>query len=117
MPATDYTKYRAQGVIPYAVEDLIGRGEGVDVTQTTVMTVSGSVSSLPPTPLGRRNYIQVKNIGTTDVAIVTSTGTAHTSGMIVTASGGTWEENTDSPLYIVSTGADSEVRVYERSER
>lgn len=117
MPAEDYTKYRAQGVIPYAIEDLIGRGEGVDKTQTTLMVVSGTLSLLPASPLGRRDYIHVRNEGSVDVSITTATGTTHSGGMIVSANGGEWSDNTDSLLYIVSTGAASEVRVYERSER
>ena len=117
MPAEDYTKYRAQGVIPYAVEDLIGRNDSNDKAQTTGMTVSGTADLLPPNPLGRRNYIKVKNEGAVDVAITTATGVAHADGIIVDANGGEWEDSTDAILYIVSTGADSNVRVYERSSK
>ena len=117
MPAEDYTKYRAQGVIPYEIDDVIGRKGWIDTAQTTLMVVSGTADRLPPSPLGRRNYIYVKNEGSVDVAITTATGTTHSGGMIVSANGGEWSDSTDSPLYIVSTGANSEVRVYERATR
>lgn len=117
MPAEDYTKYRAQGVIPYEINDIIGRRDQMDTAQTSVMIVSSTASLLPESPLGRRDYIKVKNIGATDVSIVTASGMTASSGIIVDATGGEWEDNTDAVLYIISTGADSEVRVYERASR
>lgn len=101
-----------------SMDDKIGRSDSRDRVQTTSMTVTSGVHQLvPPTPLGRRNHIKIKNEGAVDVAIVTASGVAHASGYIVDASGGTFEDYTDAPLYIVSTGASSNVRVYERSER
>jgi len=116
MPANDYTRYRAQGVIPYAVEDIIGRQEG-DNVHVTSMSVTGVHSLLPDIPLVGRTYMKVVNEGAVDVAIVTASGVVAATGFTVDASGGTWEDNVSANLYIVSTGAASTVKVYERASK
>lgn len=113
----DYTRSRTIGSIPYAIDDIIGRKENKDSVATTVMTVSGTPDLLPPSPLGRRDYIKVVNEGSVDVAIVTSASGLPANGLLIAASGGNWEDNTNATFYIVSTGANSEVRVYERASR
>lgn len=111
----DKAKYRTVGVVPYDIDDRIGRDDGgIDKTAITNITASGVITLLPASPLGRRNYISVKNTGSVDVEIFNSTTS---SGITVAASGGTWEENASGSFYIKSTGADSAVTVYERSSR
>jgi len=96
------------------VNDVIGRQTGVDKVRTTSVTATSGVALLPASPLPRRNYIKVKTVGTTTVEILYSTA----SGVVgyPLPQNAEWEENTDAVLYIKSTGADSEVRVYERAE-
>lgn len=113
----DYTKNRKTGVIPYDVDDKIGRIDGRDKTQTTVITVSGIASLLPALPLGRRNYIKIKNLdGSTSVSVLPSADTTYSGGYIVVA-GGEWEDNTDAVLYITTLAGSVNVQVYERSSR
>ena len=109
----DKAKYRTVGVVPYAVEDRIGRTDSRDSVLMTPMTVSGTADLLPQSPMGRRNYIKVHNRGPATIDIRTET----TVSGIQVASGDTWEENTDGTFYIISTGAASAVIVYERSTR
>ena len=111
----DQAKYRATGVIPYDLDDIIGRQKRIDKVATTSMTVSGTPALLPENPLPRRDYISVVNTGGTDVAIVTTSGGSASEGYIISASGGTWYDETNAKFYIVSTGANSTVRVYERA--
>ena len=113
----DYTRSRTIGDIPYEIDDIIGRQSGVDTATTTAIVASGTVTLLPETPLGRRNYIQVVNTGAVDIAIVTSISGVAADGIVVASSGGTWEDSTSAPLYVVSTGANSAVTVYERATR
>ena len=112
----DKSKYRS-GVVTYTVEDRIGRSDANDKVQTSSYTTSGTVTLLPESPLGRRNHIKVTNVGSVNVAILTASGQAVAEGYIVAASGGTWEDDTDGTFYIVSTGADSEVTIYERATK
>ena len=117
MPAwtDDYTRSRTVGVAPpYAVDDKIGRQDSVDRVATTSMTATATQQLLPATPLGRRNHIIVQNIGATTVAIVDSSTTAAADGIQI-AAGAEWSETTDAVLYVISTGADSAIRVYERA--
>ena len=109
----DKAKYRS-GVVTYTVEDRIGRGTGTDKSATSIVTASGIAALLPNTPLPRRNYIKVKNIGTTTVEILSSTVSGVVGYPLV--QNAEFEENTDAILYIKSTGSDSEVRVFERAE-
>ncbi|HLD90962.1 MAG TPA: hypothetical protein VI911_08120 [Patescibacteria group bacterium] len=114
----DYTRSRAVGVPPpYEIEDIIGRRDNYDKIVTSTITVSGTPTLLPATPLHNRNYVKVINIGTVDVSIITASGVSAADGILVAGSGGEWEDVTNAPLYIVSTGLDSEVRVYERYTR
>ena len=113
----DYTRSRTIGVVPYAVDDMIGRSDKVDKVMTTSMSVSGTVVRLPTNPLGRRNYIKVTNEGGVNVAILPASGTALAEGVIVSSGGESWEETTNADLYIVSTGAASTVTVYERASK
>ena len=94
-------------------DNKVGKREAIDKIYTRSVTASGTVTLLPESPLGRRTYIKVKNIGNIDVAIVSHQTMSPTDGYIVDASGGEYDAITNAPLYIVSTGADSEVRVYE----
>ena len=113
MYTDDKSKYRTLGT-PYNIDSLSGRQTGVDKVQTSVVTASGTASLLPASPLARRNYIKVKNVGSTTVEILHSTASGVTGYPLV--QNAEWEENTDAVLYIKSTGSDSEVRVYERAE-
>jgi hypothetical protein len=115
----DYTRSRAIGVPPpYEIDDMIGRRDNYSKVVTSSMTVtSGTATLLPTNPLLNRTYIKVINTGSFDVAIMYTSGTLAASGLLVAGSGGEWEDTTSAPLYIISTGEDSEVRVYERSTR
>ena len=110
----DKAKYRTVGEIPYAIDDKIGRQTGVDKTATSSVVASGTAGLLPSSPLARRNYIKIKNLGSTTVEVLYSTTSGVTGYPLV--QNAEWEENTDAILYIKSTGANSEVRVYERAE-
>lgn len=111
----DYTKYRTVGVIPYEIEDKIGRPDSVDKTKVTNMTVtSGIYTLLPSSPLGRRNYISVVNTGANDIMIVTVSG--ETDGVVLSTDEA-FADDTDAILYVYSTAGDSTVQVYERSTR
>ena len=113
----DRSKYRTVGVVPYDIDDRIGRADGgVDKTAITDIVASGVATLLPSSPLGRRDYISITNTGGVDVEVLNST-TSGVAGVTVAASGGTWEENASGSFYIKSTGADSAVTVYERSSR
>lgn len=93
----------------------IGRRDSVDKVKTTSMNATGVVQLLPTDPLGRRNFIRVKNVGATTVAVVTSSTMPAASGYTIPANGGEWEDTTNAPLYVVSTGANSAILVYERA--
>ena len=101
----------------YEINDKIGRSDSRDRVQTSVMTVTSGHQLVPPSPLGRRSYIKIQNEGLVDVAVVAASGIAHASGYIIKATTGEFEDNTDAPLYIVSTAGASNVRVYEKAER
>jgi len=112
----DYTRYRTPGVIPYTIEAKIGRSDSKDKIATTSMTIGTTANRLPVSPLGRRNFIRVKNMDAlNDVAILTASG-VYADGYPVPA-GGSWEESTDAPLWIVTASGTADVEVYERSER
>jgi hypothetical protein len=112
----DYTKYRSIGVIPYEVDDMIGRNDSMDKVMTTAMTISGTVVSLPTSPLPRRNYIRVNAVSGSTISILSSASMTSSDGVTV-VSGTYWEDHTDAPLYVVSTGASSSIRVYERAQK
>ncbi len=113
----DYTRNRNTGVTPYAIEDIIGRSDSLDKINITVMTVSGTASLLPASPLGRRNYIKIKNLdGSTSVSVLPSSSTTFSGGYIV-AAGGEWDDNTDAIFYITTLAGSVSVQVYERASR
>lgn len=96
--------------------DKVSHMNSMDKIKTSTVTASGTVTMVPA--MGRRNYIKLRNIGSVDITLGNSDLAASgTNGFIVAASGGEWEDTTDAPVYIVSTGADSEVRIYERATR
>ena len=102
----------------YEIDDKIGRTDSRDIVRTTAMTVTTTPSLLPATPLGRRNYIAVKNMsGANNVAITTASGLNYAGGYPVGVSGAEWSVFTDGVLYIVAAAATADVRVFERAER
>ena len=110
----DYTRYRTVGVIPYAIDDKIGRRDSRDRTAVTDVTlVSGIYTLLPAAPLGRRDYISIKNTGAVSVLITTESGA--TTGVPL-AAGAEFSDSTDATFYAYSTAPGS-VNVYERSTR
>lgn len=101
----------------YEIDDKIGRADSRDRVAITAMSVTTIAGSLPVDPLGRRNYIKVKNMdNTNNVAILTVSG-IYADGFPVLKDGGEWEDNTDAGFYIVSESGIVNVRVYERAER
>lgn len=96
-------------------DDKIGSKQPVDVISTSSVTVSG-VAVLIPT-LARRSNVKIKNIGGTDVSIITSLDDLASTGYIVAASGGEFIDDTNAPLYAISTGSASELRIYQRANR
>jgi len=110
----DYTKYRTVGAIPYVIDDKIGRRDSRDRTAITDVTVvSGIYTLLPTAPLGRRDYILVKNTGAASILITTESGA--TTGVSL-AAGEEFSDSTDATFYAYSTATGS-VNVYERSTR
>jgi len=83
----DYTRYRAVGVIPYEIEDKLGRVDSVDKVVTTSMTIGTTATKLTDNPLGRRNFIRIKNTdGANNVYILTASGTTYSGGYPIAAS-------------------------------
>jgi len=102
----------------YTIDQIIGRRNSTDTVRTTAMTVTATPSLLPASPLGRRDYIKVKNMGgVNNVAITTASGQNFSAGYPIGVSGGEWEAYTDGVLYIVTASGVSDVRVFERSQR
>ena len=101
----------------YDLDAKIGKKFKIDTALTSTVTVSGTVVALPETTLGRRSYIKVINVGGVEVEILSSATQSVGEGYPVAASGGIFTEETNAPLYIVSTGAASEVRIYERASK
>jgi len=101
------------------MDDKYGRQDSRDKINISRVTVSGtSPIPVPSASLGRRNYIKIKNVGSVDVSLVTASGSEASDGYIITGNGGEWEDTTDASFYIVSTtGASSDISVYERSSR
>lgn len=100
----------------YTIDDKIGRSDSRDKVAMTNMSVSSTAAPLPTSPLGRRNFIRVKNMDIVDsVAILTASG-VYSDGFPV-AAGESWEESTDADLWIVASGGNIDVEVYERSSR
>lgn len=103
----------------YTIDDKIGRKDSRDIAQFSMLAVSsGTASPLPSSPLGRRNFIRIKNLDATNsVYLLTDENDSYTDGYEV-LKGEEWEENTDAPLYIISTVSGTvSVQVYERAAR
>ncbi len=111
----DYTRYRTVDLQnpPYQIDDIIGRRDKVDTVATISMSVTTDYSVVPPSPLGRRNYLKVTNSGTVDVYL-TSSGVDTLDGYQVGA-GETFEDNTDAIFYISTAAGTSDVNIYERA--
>lgn len=104
----------------YTIDDKIGRSDSRDIIQLSVIAVvSGTASLLPPSPLGRRNFIRIKNLDNTNsVYLLANADDAYVTEGYEIPHGGEWEENTDAPLYIISTvSGTTSVQVYERAAR
>ena len=104
----------------YTIDEKIGRSDSKDTTVFTVMTViSGTASLLPPSPLGRRNFIRIKNLDNTNsVYLLANADDEYTTKGYEVAHGEEWETASDTPLYIISTVAGTtNVQVYEKSSR
>lgn len=101
----------------YEIDDKIGRSDSRDKAVITAMSVSTTAARLPASPLGRRNFIRVKNMDAAkEIAILTISGTTVSGGYSV-AAGGEWEENTDAEFWAITTAGTVDVRIYERAER
>jgi len=101
----------------YNIDDKIGRSDSKDRVAITAMSVSSTATRLPTSPLGRRNFIRVRNMdGANDIALLTSSGTTYSGGYPVPA-GESWEDSTDAKFWVVSDIGTIDVMVYERSER
>jgi hypothetical protein len=102
----------------YEIDQKVGRKDSRDIVKSTAMNVTTTPSLLPATPLGRRNYIKVKNTdGVNDVAITTSSGDNYAAGYPVGLNGSEWEAYTDGVLYVVSSAGTVAIKVFERSQR
>jgi hypothetical protein len=104
----------------YTIDDKIGRRDSRDIVKISTMTVvSGTASLLPASPLGRRNFIRIKNLdGTNSIYLLVNENDSYVTKGYEVLKGEEWEENTDAPLYIISSTAGSiSVGVYERAER
>ena len=101
----------------YDLDNKIGRKFKIDTAKTSTITVSGVVTALPEVTLGRRDYIKVINVGGVGVEILSSASQSVGEGYPVASSGGEFIVETNAPLYVVSTGAASELRIYERASK
>ena len=103
----------------YDIDDKIGRQDSRDIIRMTVMTVvSGTASPLPPSPLGRRNFIRIKNLDSVNsVYLLADNNASYITDGYEISKGEEWEENTDAPLYAIATVSGVDVQVYERSSR
>jgi len=101
-------------VKPYTIDSKIGRRDSRDIVQFSTMIVSSTASLLPDNPLGRRNFIRVKNDSGVSVYITTS-GTTSSGHEVPT--GEEWEENTDAILYVATAAGTANIQVYERAAR
>lgn len=96
-------------------ENKVGKKQPVDSVLTSSVTASGTATLIPT--LGRRSHIKIKNVGTVEISVTTSLDDLASVGYPVAASGGEFTDNTNAQLYVISTGANSEVRIYERADR
>jgi hypothetical protein len=102
----------------YTIDDKIGRHDSRDMVYISLATVSGIVSILPPSPLGRRNFIRIKNLDDiASVYLLANESDEYVANGYEIAHGDEWEENTDAPLYIITVSGLVDVQVYERATR
>lgn len=102
----------------YTIDDKIGRHDSRDMVYISLATISGVVSILPSPPLGRRNFIRIKNLdGAASVYLLANESDDYTTNGYEIIHGGEWEENTDAPLYITTASGLANVQVYERASR
>ena len=99
----------------YTIDGKQGRSVGVDAVATFSVTVSGVITPIP-TSLGRRDYIKIANNGGTDIKLYSSMSVADADALLI-ANGSTFEDNTNAPLYIKSTGGANVVSIYERKNK
>ena len=115
----DYTKHRSSTAAP-ATNDTtlkIGREDSIDKVNVTTMTVSGTASLIPASPLGRRNYIKIENLDVALSVYILPSATATCSGGYLIAAGDEWEDDTDAIFYMATLSGSADVQIYERSSR
>lgn len=101
----------------YTIDDKIGRRDSRDMVKFSEVTVTTTPSIVPATPLGRRNYIFIKNVDALiDVYVSTSSGIGD-AAYTLSAGTGTWEENTDGTFYVSTVSGTADIVVYERAAR
>ena len=101
----------------YTIDDKIGRSDSRDIVRFSDMVVTTTPSLVPASPLGRRNYIFIKNEDSLiDVYVRTASGIG-SSAYVLSAGTGTWEEYTDGTFYISTVSGSADVIVYERATR
>jgi len=104
----------------YTIDDKIGRRDGRDIVRFSDMVVTTTPSLVPADPLGRRNYIFIKNEDSfVNVYISTFSGLGGTGdpAYVLTSGIGTWEENTDGAFYASTVSGTADILVYERAAR
>jgi len=104
----------------YTIDDKIGRNDSRDIIKFSLIdVVSGTATLLPAYPLGRRNFIRIKNLDNTNsVYLLADVDDDYATEGYEIAHGEIWEENTDAPLYIITTASGIvDVQIYERSAR
>ena len=92
----------------------MARQEKIDGIGVSVVTATSTITEIPTT-IGRRDYIKILNNSSVIVKIFPSA--IATDGFTIAATGGVFEENTNAPIFIQSTGVDTPVDVYERKNR
>jgi hypothetical protein len=104
----------------YTIDKKIGRRDSRDIIKINVVSVvSGTASLLPAYPLGRRNFIRIKNLdGANSVYLLANADDSYATEGYEVPHGEEWEENTDAPLYAISTVSGTvSIQTYERSGR
>lgn len=105
---------------PYNIDDKIGRSDSRDIIKFSIITVSsGSASLLSTSQLGRRSFIRIKNLDSANsIYLLYNADDPYATEGYEVPYGEEWEENTDAPLYAISTVSGTvNVEVYERSAR
>lgn len=101
----------------YTIDDKIGRRDSRDVVKFSEVNVTTIPTIVPAMPLGRRNYIFIKNVDAlTDVNVSVSSGIGD-AAHVLSAGTGTWEENTDGTFYVSTVSGTADILVYERAAR